>query len=68
MTFWYKTSEHKPSDSGQYLVFQEKTGYCLIADCSHYKDGTFYFSEAENNFEEIIGVTHFAQIPPIPLP
>ena len=63
MQFWYKTDEHKPSDSGQYLVFQEKTGYVFVADCEHYNNGKFNFV---TECDMLDGITHFAHIPPIP--
>ena len=65
MTFWYRTNEYKPSDSGQYLVYQETTGYRLICYCDHFTDNTFKFMDSDTD-EYLDGITHFAQSPPIP--
>lgn len=64
--FWYSTKDHKPSDSGQYLVYQATTGFCFVCDVDHTNDGKFYFHDPYNGTEYLTGVTHFAQIPPIP--
>lgn len=63
--FWYATKDHKPSDSGQYLVYQESTGFCFVCDVVHTNDDKFYFNDPYSD-EYLTGVTHFAQIPPIP--
>lgn len=67
MTFWHSTKTHKPPTSGTYIVYQETTGYVLIADVEHFTDGSFQFT---NDYEPeyLEGITHFAEIPPIPLP
>ena len=63
--FWYSTKDQKPSDSGQYLVYQGTSGFCFIADVDHTNDGQFYFHNSEND-DYLTNITHFAQIPPIP--
>ena len=67
MTFWYSTKEYKPSDSCEYLVYQETTGFKLFCYCDHFNDDTFKFMDSDTD-EYLDGVTHFAHIPPIPLP
>lgn len=66
MMFWYSTKDYKPSDSGQYLVYQETTGFIFVCDVDHTNDGKFYFHDPHNNAEYLTHITHFAQIPPIP--
>lgn len=64
--FWYSTQTHKPSDSGQYLVYQETTGFSFVCDAVLMNDGSFYFNDPYSD-EYLTGVSHFAQIPPIPI-
>lgn len=66
MMFWYSTKEYKPSDSGQYLAYQENTGFCFICDVVHLNNGSFYFNDPYSD-EYLTNITHFARIPPIPI-
>lgn len=65
--FWHSTKTHKPANSGTYIVYQESTGYTMVADVEHFNDGSFQFvTDHQSNYLD--GISHFAEIPPIPLP
>lgn len=64
--FWYSVKTHKPATSGTYIVYQETTGYTRIAHVDHKIDGSYEFiCEFEEDY--LKGISHFADIPAIPL-
>lgn len=63
---WYNVKEFKPINGGTYIVYVEITGFCYIACVDSFNDGTFHFTN-ENNLEYIENVSHFMDIPPLPI-
>ncbi len=63
---WYNVKTYKPSTSGTYIVYQETTGYTKIASVDHMKDGTYEFIDYQEDCA-LEGISHFADIPPIPI-
>jgi hypothetical protein len=63
---WYSVKEYKPAICSTYLVYQESTGYVLIADVVLFNDGTFKFENTDSD-DYLEYITHFATIPPGPI-
>lgn len=64
--FWYSVKTHKPAKSCSYIVYQETTGYTKIASVDHMNDGTYKFT-CYFDSDYLEGISHFADIPPIPI-